>query len=91
MKPELSVSRNHGHPWDGRPGFDLMEARLSDEREWESFRKKACAKFWQVWIDGETHLNGTRFFCGVFYKPSGAMSDWSDKPDNRHPGNPGIS
>lgn len=66
MKPaELFVSRNHGHPWDGRPGFDLMEVRCADEKEWESFQKKACAKFWEVWVGGEISLCGNKFFGGV--------------------------
>jgi len=82
--PKVRITRNCGHPWDGRPGFDLMFLNASTNEEWILMQKRAFAKFWQMWIGGiddATNLPG-----GFFYKPCGITAPWSDHPDNPHPG-----
>lgn len=85
---EKHLSRNHGHPWDGRPGFDLLEIRGTSKEEIDAFVKKARERFWHAWIVGEEE--GTHRPCAVLYKPCGQMKPWEDDPTKgtKHPGNP---
>ncbi|MDD2741250.1 MAG: hypothetical protein PHV02_03195 [Rhodocyclaceae bacterium] len=79
-----AVIRNAGHPWDGRPGFDLLEYQCDSISESEVFVQAAEAKFWLPWLVHGTCEDGT--FGGVLYKPSGISAPWTDDPRNPHPG-----
>ena len=79
----VHVSRNAGHPWDGRPGFDILEFETEDKTVCDAFVTKAAEKHWQPWLVG-TSKNGK--FGGALYKPSGALGPWFDSVDRPHPG-----
>ncbi|WP_297505805.1 hypothetical protein [Ferrovum sp.] len=87
---ESHVSRNHGHPWDARPGFDLLEVISDEKAAIERFIEEAERKFWAVWISGyQTDAFGEidlKKFGAVLFKPSGIREDWQDSPDAPHPG-----
>lgn len=76
------VSSNAGHPWDGRPGFDILEFECDAQAE-DTFRAAAERKFWQAWLIG-FGANGKHG--GAFYKPSGIKNEWKDSPQAPHPG-----
>lgn len=86
------LTRTAGHPWDGRPGFDLMEFQCETNQECRRFVDAAQAKHWHPWMIGHSldqpadAYSPTFPFGGVLYKPSGAMAPWSDHPDAPHPG-----
>lgn len=84
MPTRVSVSRNAGHPWDGRPGFDLMELNADTQEEMDAAVKRAEAKFWSPWLIG-THET-TKKPGGLMYKPSGIMEPWQDSYHQPHPG-----
>lgn len=84
MPIQQHVTRNAGHPWDGRHGFDLLEVRTDTLAERERFEAAAAKKFWQAWLMGVCEGGG---FCGVLYKPCGQAQAWHDDPDHPHPGN----
>lgn len=81
---EPLVSRNAGHPADGRPGFDLMFLDMDTEDELKSFVKVAQKKFWKTWTVGVGEVNHKPI--GVMYKPCGVNFTWSDSPQKPHPG-----
>ncbi len=88
---EMCVSRNHGHPWDGRPGFDLIEVFSNNEQDLNRFIETAKEeKFWKVWINGSPKLETGEMdenrFSAVLYKPCGIREFWEDGPDKPHPG-----
>lgn len=70
------IARDFGHPFDQRPGFDLMEIVCDSKEELDLFIEKAESRFWHVWISGLCE-NG---FSAVFYKPSGILCEWEDTP-----------
>lgn len=74
---------NAGHPWDGRPGFDLLELQADTADALNAAVTEAKRKFWQPWLVG-TSEDGTPN--GVMFKPSGITQEWHDSPENRHPG-----
>jgi hypothetical protein len=82
--PKVSVIRGHGHPWDGRPGFDILYLNADTEKEMAVMEKQAKVKHWHPWLVGTN--DGTGLPGGVFYKPSGVSTEWIDDLDNKHPG-----
>lgn len=85
MATETTVQRDIGHPWDGRPGFDILHLEADTQEEIDVLVKRAKEKFWGTWLIGineETGLLG-----GAMYKPCDANSPWEDSPDKPHPGN----
>lgn len=69
------IHRNAGHPWDGRPGWDLMEVKATTEAALTRFIVQAAEKFWNVWIQDNTGQASA-----VLYKPSSAAALWSEAP-----------
>jgi hypothetical protein len=69
------VARNHGHPWDGRPGFDLLEFETSSRRLCDRFVAAAASRHWKPWLIG-TSDDG--MFGGALYKPTGIRAEWVD-------------
>lgn len=86
MATQTTVQRNAGHPWDGRPGFDLLWLEADTQEEMDAMVKRAEKKFWQPWLIGLTEATGKPG--GAMYKPCDANSPWEDGPKNPHPGNP---
>lgn len=85
---EVIVTKGHGHPWDSRPGFDLLELRAETQAELNAAVASAAEKFWQPWIIGEM-ADGRPG--AALYKPSGIREPWQDSPDKPHPGcNAGV-
>lgn len=84
MAISVNVDRNSGHPWDGRPGFDLMFVDAGTPAEMATAAKEAERKFWAPWLVGMNEATGKPG--GVFYKPSGALASWEDSPRKPHPG-----
>lgn len=79
---EKNLIRNQGHPWDGRPGFDLLEVTASTEEERDAFIEKAALKFWCVWIAGfHESEDGKQVPGAVLYKPCGQARPWGDTPE----------
>jgi hypothetical protein len=85
MATSFHVHPDHGHPWDNRTGFDLLEFESDSQHEAEQFVSAAKCKFWQPWIIGTNDNSGKPG--GVLYKPSGAIAPWNDSPNKPHPGN----
>ena len=77
---EQHVTRNAGHPWSGKPGWDLLEVRADNSSEITAFVAAAKHKFWEPWIIGVDGKSGKP--CGVLYKPCGASRPWDDVPPN---------
>jgi hypothetical protein len=71
------VARNHGHPWDGRPGFDLLEFKTPSRKLCDRFLAKAASRYWKPWLIG-TSDDG--MFGGALYKPAGIRAEWVDDP-----------
>jgi hypothetical protein len=69
------LHRNAGHPWDRRPGWDLMEVKATTRGTLARFIARAAEKFWCVWIQDDTGQASA-----VLYKPSNATASWSDMP-----------
>ncbi|MCZ8254544.1 MAG: hypothetical protein O9327_02530 [Polaromonas sp.] len=84
MPIQTQLQRNAGHPWDGRPGFDLLHVQADTAAELTQYIHRAQAKHWSAWIVGLASDAETPG--GLLYKPSGANSAWSDTPEGRHPG-----
>lgn len=84
MTVEFSIARGAGHPWDGRPGFDLMEVAADTRDELEAFARTARTRFWEPWLLGRQ--GGTGRPGGVLYKPSGIREHWHDSGERPHPG-----
>lgn len=81
---KVAVFPDQGHPWDGRPGFDLMEINADNQTEFDELVAKARAEFWEPWILGKDDLTGRPG--GVMYKPSGINEPWEDAPEKPHAG-----
>lgn len=81
---KVTVIRNAGHPWDKRPGFDLLFLDTKSQAEMAIAVKKANSRYWHNWLIGFTE--GTELPGGVLYKPSGICEEWVDEVDNPHPG-----
>ena len=86
MTHEIGVTRNHGHPWDGRPGFDLLEYCCQTQEESLAIVSSAEAKFWHPWLVHGLCESGEFPVGGVMYKPCDIESPWEDSPDAPHPG-----
>ncbi|MPR11944.1 hypothetical protein [Microvirga tunisiensis] len=71
----FTIHRNAGHPWDQRPGWDLMEVKAATESALTQFIARAAAKFWEVWI-----RDNTGQVKAVLYKPSQATGAWAGVP-----------
>lgn len=83
---EKNLTRNTGHPWDGRAGFDILELRADTQAEMDEAIKKAQKKFWNVWISGVEENTGKP---GAFlYKPCDMDVPWNDEPSNPVAGRP---
>jgi len=82
--PKVDVVRNVGHPWDGRPGFDVMHLNASSQSELDQLVKKAESRYWQQWLIGTNEATGMPG--GLMYKPSGICEDWFDTGIQPHPG-----
>ena len=83
-KHQIRITRDTGHPWDGRPGFDIMEVEADSAPVMDRVVAVAREKFWNPWLVGlceDTGLPGA-----VFYKPCDIMAPWSDDPTSPHPG-----
>lgn len=79
---EKYLTRNAGHPWDGRPGFDLLGVTAKTDEELTVFIEKAALKFWSVWIAGYSESkDGKRVSSAVLYKPCGQARPWGDTPE----------
>lgn len=85
MATMFHMHPDYGHPWDRRPGFDLLEFESDSQLEAEQFVSAAERKFWQPWIIGTCDKSGKPG--GALYKPSGEIAPWDDSPDKPHPGN----
>lgn len=88
LRVEVHVTRGAGHPWDSRPGFDILELRAKSEADLEAAVALAKGKFWLPWILG---VDSDGSPAGALYKPSGIAGPWEDSPDKPHPGcNAGV-
>ncbi len=85
MALRTHITRDAGHPWDGRPGFDILELEADTQSELDAAVKEATRKLWQTWIIGIGEVN--KLPGGAMFKPCDAQSSWTDSPDQRHPGN----
>lgn len=80
---EWDITKNFGHPWDQRPGWDLLEVVTNTQAEMDAFIKKAADKFWQPWIIGTPSDSSSPWqFSTALYKPSGIMEAWIDPGPN---------
>lgn len=79
-----SLTRNAGHPWDGRPGFDLLEVEADTAQQLQAFITAAALKHWTPWINGTCLDTGRPG--ALLYKPCDVAAPWSDHPNARHPG-----
>ena len=99
MQQETRVTRDYGHPWDRRPGFDLLEIRADSEAERDRLIAAAERKFWRVWISGHELRStpdgrvdwpaaevGTGKPAAALYKPCDIAEEWSDSLSHPHPG-----
>lgn len=85
MPLRTHITRNAGHPWDGRPGFDILELEADSKEELDAAVKAAEKMFWQPWLIGANIPSGVPG--GVMFKPCDARAPWSDSPEKPHPGN----
>lgn len=85
MAVKVDVQRDSGHPWDGRPGFDLLHLDADTQEEMDALVKNAERKFWQPWLIGVSEATGKPG--GAMYKPCDANAPWDDSPSKPHPGN----
>lgn len=85
MTRRIHVTRNAGHPWDGRPGFDILELEADTQAELDKAVKEAASRFWQPWLIGVGETTGLPG--GAMYKPCDARAPWFDSPEKPHPGN----
>lgn len=85
MGKSVNVQRQVGHPWDDRPGFDLMTIDADTGQERDKLVRDAESKYWKPWIVGFNTGNND-MPSAVFYKPSGLNAAWTDLPDQPHPG-----
>lgn len=84
MAVNTDVRRNAGHPWDSRPGFDLLLIAADTQAEMDVAVREAERKFWQPWLIGINDTTGKPG--GGMYKPCGAQAPWHDSPSRPHPG-----
>jgi hypothetical protein len=84
VKPQIEVQRHAGHPWDGRPGFDLMLISAENEAVLQKAVTAAERKFWLQWLVGTSEATGKPG--GILYKPSDIRKAWFDSPTQPHPG-----
>lgn len=84
MPISVHVRRDFGHPWDRRPGFDLLVIDAESQVELDRAVECAESKFWQPWLLGTNETTGKPG--GVLYKPCGIDAPWDDSPEGRHPG-----
>lgn len=84
MAVTVEVQRKAGHPWDVRPGFDLLMLDADSEADLDAAVTAAESKFWQPWLIGVSKATGKPG--GVMYKPCGAQTPWHDSPEQPHPG-----
>lgn len=82
----VEVRRNVGHPWDNRPGFDMIVIDARDQAALDVAVATAERKFWRPWLLGVNDL--TQRPGGVMYKPCDITQDWADNPQRPHPGCP---
>ena len=83
-KINVDIQREVGHPWDNRPGFDLMRIKANSESELEKAMRVARQKFWECWICGINDKTGIP--TAIMYKPSGIKENWEDSLKDPHPG-----
>ena len=84
---EEHITRSSGHPWNGRPGFDLLEYRCETMEESLAIVRSAEAKHWHPWlVHGHCDDPDPYPWGGVMYKPCGIAEPWSDSYENPHPG-----
>lgn len=74
--PNVHITKDFGHPWDQRPGFDLMEIDTDSNSELNMLVEQANQEFWHTWISGK---QGTKFSAAL-YQPSGIQQEWIDEP-----------
>ena len=67
------ITRDFGHPWTRKPGWDLLEAKEETQADLDKFISDAEQKFWQIWSRDDTGQV-------AMYKPSGAKAAWVDNP-----------
>lgn len=72
----VHVTLNFGHPWDQRPGFDLLEIQVDTQQELDQLIAQAHKEFWHTWIAGRQ--NNT--FRAALYQPHGIDQEWIDEP-----------
>jgi len=73
---ELILTRNTGHPWDSRPGFDTIEMEAPTREELEAYISGAKKMHWYPWFVGI--YEGTGRAGGLIYKPCDQMVPWDD-------------
>lgn len=79
MATTIRVARDHGHPWTGERGWDMMDIEANTKAELSAAINAAEKKFWVVWISGRNEGNGKP--AAALYKPSGATGPWDDEPE----------
>jgi hypothetical protein len=73
---------NSGHPWDGRPGFELLEVWSDNLKDLlknvEAFEKD----HWHAWIVSNVP-DEKDMFGAALYRPQSIKHEWIDTP--KHP------
>jgi hypothetical protein len=73
LNPKIVITNNHGHPWTGEAGWDLMEIEAESEERLSVIIEQARSEFWHIWIRGNTGE-----IKAILYKPGGASEEWVD-------------
>lgn len=82
MAHTIEIERNAGHPWDSRPGFDLMYVNADTKAEMDKLVVSAGSKFWKPWLIGQNDSTGLPG--GLMYKPCSATAPWEDDPKKKY-------
>ncbi|MEX3960123.1 hypothetical protein [Trinickia sp. EG282A] len=70
---EHHVTEMHGHPWNSKGDWDLLEARSLSEADLAEFIARAEREHWHVWLradEGQGYV--------AMYRPRGIDTAWTD-------------
>jgi len=84
MALKNALYKNMGHPYNKRPGFDVLMMSADNDEALEEAINKAKAKFWKPWLTG--YAADATLPAAMLYKPCGIDKDWNDSIPNPHPG-----